>query len=70
VTKVSKDAVIATLLDVARIAREQTVARFAEVNCDARTRKRLDHDLAHALAQLDAIVERKVAEIRGTAGHA
>jgi hypothetical protein len=69
-TLVYKDDVIATLQDIARIAREKTTARFAEVQCDARTRRRLDHDLATALAQFDAVVERRIAELRGTGGNA
>jgi hypothetical protein len=62
--------VIAALEDIARIAREKTVRRFADVRCDAATRRRLDHDLATALDQFDAMVERRIGELRGTAGHA
>jgi hypothetical protein len=69
-TLVHREDVIAALLDIARQARQKTTERFAQVRCDARTRKRLDHDLATALDQLDAMVERKVGELRGTAGHA
>jgi hypothetical protein len=68
-TLVYKDDVIAALQDIARVAREKTVARFADVQCDAATRKRLDAEIAAACAQLDAMVERKVGELRGTAGH-
>jgi hypothetical protein len=69
-TLVSKEAVIAALQDIARVAREKTTARFAEVQCDAGTRQRLDSEIATSLDQLDAMVERKVGELRGTAGHA
>jgi len=69
-TLVYKDDVIAALLDIARTARGRTVARFAEVECDAATRRRLDQEIATACDQLDAMVERKVGELRGTAGHA
>jgi hypothetical protein len=69
-TRVYKEDVIAALQDIARVAREKTVARFAEVQCDAATRRRLDQEIATACDQLDAMVERKVGELRGTAGHA
>ena len=68
-TLVYKDDVIATLLDIARTARGRTVAKFAEVECDAATRRRLDQEIATALDQVDAMVERKVAEWRGVGGH-
>ena len=68
--KVRRVDVIAALQDIARVAREKTVARFAEVQCDAATRRRLDQEIATACDQLDAMVERKVGELRGTAGHA
>jgi hypothetical protein len=69
-TLVHREDVIAALQDMARIAREKTVARFADVECDARTRRRLDHDLTTALAQFDAVVEKRIMELRGTGGHA
>jgi hypothetical protein len=69
-TLVHRDDLIAALQDIARVAREKTIARFADVRCDAATRKRLDHDLATALDQFDAMVERRIAELDGTAGHA
>ena len=68
-TLVYKDDVIAALQDIARTARGRMVARFAEVECDAATRRRLDQEIATALDQLDAMVERKVAEWRGFGGH-
>ena len=68
--KVRREDVIAALQDIARVAREKTTARFAEVQCDAGTRQRLDSEIATSLDQLDAMVERKVGELRGTAGHA
>ena len=58
-TLVYKDDVIAALQDIARVAREKTVARFADVQCDAATRKRLD-----------AEIERRIMRLRGTGGHA
>ena len=69
-TRVYKEDVIAALQDIARVAREKTTAQFAEVQCDAATRRRLDQEIATACDQLDAMVERKVGELRGTAGHA
>lgn len=67
---VYKDDVIAALQDIARIARERTVAKFAELDVDAATRKRLDHDVANALDVLDAEIERRIMRLRGTGGHA
>jgi len=67
---VYKHDVIAALQDIARIARERTAARFADVQCNAAMRRRLDQEIATACDQLDAMVERKVGELRGTAGHA
>ena len=69
-TLVNREDVVATLLDIARIARERTVAKFAEVECGAETRRRLDREIATALDQLDAMVECRIGELRGTAGHA
>jgi hypothetical protein len=69
-TKVHREDLIAALLDIAKVAREKATARFAQIECDARTRKRLDHDLATALDQFEAVVERQIMELRGTAGHA
>ena len=42
--KVRRVDVIAALQDIARVAREKTVARFADVQCDAATRRRLDQE--------------------------
>jgi hypothetical protein len=67
---IHRDDLIAALQDIAKAAREKTIARFAEVQCDAATRRRLDHDLATALDQFDAVIERQIAELDGTAGHA
>jgi hypothetical protein len=70
-TLVSKDAVIAALLDIARLARERMMVKFAELDhLDAATRRKLEREIATALDQLDAMVERMVGELRGTAGHA
>jgi hypothetical protein len=68
-TLIYKEDLIATLQDIARTARERTLARFADVKCDAATRRRRDQEIATALDQLDAMVERKVAEWRGVGGH-
>jgi hypothetical protein len=62
-TLVYKEDVITVLLDFARITREKTVARFAEIQCDARTRRGLEWDLATALDQFDAMVERRIMEL-------
>ena len=67
---VYREDVIAALQDIARIARERTVAKFAELDVDAATRKRLDHDVANALDVLDAEIERRIMRLRGTGGHA
>jgi hypothetical protein len=64
-TLVHREDLIAALLDMARQAREKTVAKFADVRCDAATRKRLDHDLECALAQFDAVIEKKIMRLRG-----
>jgi hypothetical protein len=52
---VYKDDVIAALQDIARIARERTAVRFAQVECDAATRQRLDREIATAFDQFDAM---------------
>ena len=69
-TLVYKDDVIAALLDIARTARGRTVAKFAEVECDAATRQRLDREIATALDQFEAVVERRIVELRRVAGYA
>jgi len=67
-TLVYREDVIAALQDIARTARGRTVAKFAEVECDAATRQRLDQEIATALDQFDAVVERRIMELRRVVG--
>jgi hypothetical protein len=62
---------IETLRSCARLARAKTVERFAAMPCDARTRRKLDREIAAVLDAFDDAVARKVAELRaGTGGRA